>query len=175
MTDDLARLPVVPYTDDRVPNDYPGGDLPWQVFHAVRNALVVACRKHGPTGPMGVARIEPDVERGPNLYAWERGDPDEVYFIVDDQYNHERYFYAEVVTAEAFTDDWLRSVVTTLREFEGWGLAVKSVPGGYLLIFGDKLMVNGRLARCRTTTDVVTVAQRLTRRGWRRHWWQFWK
>jgi hypothetical protein len=59
---DLDSLKVVPFNRDRVPNDYPGGDLPWQMYHSVRNALVKTCRKYGPTGPMGVVKIIPDVE-----------------------------------------------------------------------------------------------------------------
>jgi hypothetical protein len=62
----LDELRVVPFTRDRVPNGYPGGDLPWQVYHTVRNAVVQTCRRYGPTGPMGVIRVEPDVE---NPYA----------------------------------------------------------------------------------------------------------
>jgi hypothetical protein len=47
-------------------------------------------------------------------------------------------------------------------------------PDSHLLIFGKKLMVNGRLARCKTANDVVAVAARLLKRGDKR-WWQFWK
>jgi len=53
----LDSLKVIPFTRDRVPNEYPGGDLPWQMYHGVRNALVQTCRRYGPTGPMGVVKI----------------------------------------------------------------------------------------------------------------------
>src|SRR5262249_50885356 len=97
----LDSLKVKAYTRDRVPNDYPGGDLPWQTYHTVRNALVRTCRRYGPTGPMGVLKIVPDVENPLRMLAedpdfWERGDPDPMYFILDDQLNHERYCYAEL-------------------------------------------------------------------------------
>jgi hypothetical protein len=77
----LEALKIVPFTRDRVPNDYPGGELPWQVYYTVRNALVQTCRKFGPTGPMGVVKIVADVADPIKMLAvdpdfWQRGDTD---------------------------------------------------------------------------------------------------
>jgi hypothetical protein len=176
---DLDSLKVVPFNRDRVPNDYPGGDLPWQMYHSVRNALVRTCRKYGPTGPMGVVKIIPDVEDPYRMLAqdrdfWESGDPDPWYFIIDDQYNDERYCYAELYGDDPFNASWLLSITATLREFEGWGLGVKNIPESYVLIFGKRLLVKGQLAKCRSAAEVVATACRLLKRGDKR-WWQFWK
>jgi hypothetical protein len=56
--------------------------------------------------------------------SWESGDPDPWYYIIDDQYNHERYCYAELLGDTPFSAEWLLSITATLREFKGWGLCV---------------------------------------------------
>jgi hypothetical protein len=175
----LDSLKVVPFTEDRVDNPYPGGTLPWQMYHTVRNALVETCKRYGPTGPMGVITIDSTVD-DPYRHAvhnpgfWQRGDPDPMYFIIDDQYNSDRYCYAEMLGNDPFNAGWLLSVTRTLREFKGWGLGVKNIPGSYVLIFGKRLMVNGGLARCKTAAEVIETASRLLRRGPKK-WWQFWR
>ena len=166
----LHSLKVVPITGERVPNDYPGGNLPWQIYHTVRNALVDTCRKYGPTGPMGVVKIDSDVEDldmmlVEDIDCWESGEPDPWYYIIDDQYNHERYCYAELYGDDSFNGDWLLSVTATLREFEGWGLGVKNIPDSYLLIFAERLMVHGTLSKCKSAVEVVETGRRLLRRG----------
>ena len=175
----LDSLKIVPFSQDRVPNDFPGGDLPWQMYHTVRNALVETCRIHGPTGPMGVVNIEPDVNNpyimlAEDLEFWEDGDPDPWYFIIDDQYNDERYCYAELHGDEPLNAAWLLSITTTLRRFSGWGLGINNIWKSYLLIFGDRLMVKGRLAKCTTADEVVALGSKLFKRG-DREWWHFWK
>ena len=175
----LNSLKIVPFTRDRIPNDYPGGDLPWQVYHSVRNALVEACRKHGPTGPMGLVKIDSDVEDphamlAEDRYFWEFGDADPWYYIIDDQYNHERYCYAELYGTKPFNAGWLLSITTVLREFDGWGLGINNIPDSYLLIFTKRLMVKGRLAKCKTAEEVVATASKLLNRQQKR-WWQSWK
>lgn len=179
MAKGLDALKVRAFTQDRVPNDYPGGNLPWQTYHTVRNALVRACRGYGSTGPMGVVRIEPDVLdpyraaiHDPSFWEW--GAPDPMYFVLDDQLNHERYCYAELYGDDPFNAGWLQSITAALREFKGWGLGVKNIPGSYVLIFGNRLLVNGRLAKCRTAVEVINEARRLLARGDKR-WWQFWR
>jgi hypothetical protein len=175
----LDSLKIVPFTRYRIPNDYPGGDLPWQIYHSVRNALVETCRRYGPTGPMGVVKIVSDVEDPYLMLAedrdfWEDGDPDPWYHIIDDQYNHERYCYAELYGDDPFNAGWLLSITATLREFEGWGLGINNIRDSYLLIFGKRLMVKGRLAKCKTAEEVLATASQLLKRGDKR-WWQFWK
>jgi hypothetical protein len=162
----LESLKIVPFTRDRIPNDYPGGDLPWQMYHSVRNALVETCREYGPTGPMGLVKIVSGVEDPCMMLAedenfWESGDPDPWYYIIDDQYNHERYCYAELYGDEPFNASWLSSITATLSEFEGWGLGVNNIPDSYILIFAERLMVKGRLAKCKTAKEVVATASSL--------------
>jgi hypothetical protein len=106
--------------------------------------------------------------------SWERGDPDPWYYIIDDQYNHERYCYAELYGDDPFNVGWLVSLMATLREFDGWGLGVNNIPDSYVLIFGKRLMVKGRLAKCKSAQEVVATASKLLKRGDKR-WWQFWK
>ena len=173
----LDPIKIVPFTRDRVPNDYPGGDLPWQMYHSVRNALVETCRKYSPTGPIGRVKIVQEVEDPHTMLAkdrefWERGDSDPWYYIIDDQYNHERYCYAELYGDDPFNAGWLVSLMATLCEFDGWGLGVNNIPDSYVLIFGKRLMVKGRLARCKSAQEVVATASKLLKRGDKR-WWQF--
>lgn len=179
MAKGLDSLKVKAFTRDRIPNDDPGGEVPWQIYHGVRNALVQTCRRYGPTGPMGVVTIAPDVadpsrELANDPSFWERGDPDPAYYIIPDQYNHERYCYAELYGDDPFNASWLLSVAETLREFEGWALGIGNIPDSYVLIFGNRLMVNGALSRCRTAAEVVAEARRLLQRGGKK-WWQFWR
>lgn len=173
-------LRVVPFTRDRVDNPYPGGTLPWQEYHAVRNDLVRACREHGPVGPMGLVTISADVEDPYreallNFGSWEFGDPNPRYFLLDDQLNHERYCYLELPGETGFTPAWMHSVAAVLRKHDGWGLGVNHIPDAYVLIFGRKLMVRGsRIAKCTDDVEVVNVVTELFRRGHKK-WWEFWK
>ena len=179
MAKGLKSLKVKPFNRERVPNDYPSGDLPWQTYHTVRNALVQTCRRYGPTGPMGVIKIVEGVANPLMMLAddrdfWEAGDPDPTYFVLDSQPNNERYCYAELYGRDPFNAGWLLSVTEVLREFDGWGRGVSNVPDSYVLIFGDRLLVNGRLAKCRSASEVVEEASRLLRCGGKK-WWQFWR
>jgi hypothetical protein len=94
--------------------------------------------------------------------------------VLDSQLNHERYLYAELYGDDPLNPGWLLAIVETLRRFDGWGLGVTNIPDSYLLIFGRRLMVKGRLSRCRTASEVVQTARTLLRRG-RKRWWQFWR
>jgi|GEM_PF-5512365 len=179
MATSLESLKVKSFTSTHVLNHYPGGELPWQVYHSVRNALVTTCRRYGPTGPMGVTKIMEGVANPYMMLAedddfWEPGDPDPEYFILDSQLNHERYCYAELYGDDPFNADWLLSVTKTLRKFDGWGLGVSNIPDSYVLIFGKRLLVKDRLARCKTANEVVVQAQRLLKRGDKKRW-QFWR
>ena len=106
---------------------------------------------------------------------WERGDPNPNYYIIPDQYNHERYCYAELYGDDPFNPGWLLSVTATLREHRGWGLGIGNIPNSYILIFGKRLMVKGRqLDCCKSASEVVEVVRRLLKAEDKR-WWQFWK
>ena len=163
--DALDQLRVVSYTEERIPNPYPKGSLPWQIYHKVRNAVVRTCRRHGPTGPMGICPIS-RWRSAPDILKWESGDPDPVYYVIDDQYNDERYLYAELLGEDAFRPEWLADIATTLTGHPGWGLGVNNIPDHYMLIFSDKLMVNGsRLSSCKHAREVVQAARDLLRRA----------
>jgi hypothetical protein len=152
---DVAKLAVEHYTADRVDNPNPRGETPWHVYHTVRNAMVRCCRKHGPVGPLGVLPFDakrPQFE----VEAWERGDEQPVYWIVDDQYNDEMYLYMELEDASGCTSDWLADVTQTLAQFPGWGIGVVSLKRGYVLIFADRLMVQGPgFQGCRDVSSVL--------------------
>jgi hypothetical protein len=168
----LDKLRVMRIAKDRFPNPYPAGKLPWQIYQGVRNAVVRTCRKHGPTGPVGEARIgtEGAVDDRPvplDSGYWEPGDDDPNYYIIAEQYNHERYVYAELSGSDSFAPEWLTGVTGTLGQFPGWGLGVSSIPDGFLLIFGDRLMIKGTAFSRRTTeaAQVVEIARRAHRKG----------
>lgn len=69
---------------------------------------------------------------------------------------------------------WLLSITEALREFEGWGLGISNIPDSYILIFGNRLLVKGQLAKCATPAEVVEETRRLLNRGDKK-WWQFWR
>lgn len=92
-----------------------------------------------------------------SLDDWTSGDRDPIdYFVIDDQYNDERYVYVEVVRPAAFTEAWLRDLMRTLARQPGWGAGLVSFRKGYVLVFADRIIVTGKpFAKCRDLTDVV--------------------
>jgi len=76
------------------------------------------------------------------LEAWESGDANSVYWVIDDQYNDELYQYVEICASAQFTAEWIVDIMTTLGRWPGWGIGI-ALKEGYVLIFADKLMVNG--------------------------------
>ncbi len=177
---DLDQLKVEAFTAKRVLNPYPGGKMPWQVFHTVRNAVVGTCRKFGTTGPMAEVTIDHDVD-DPQRQAeldpdfWQHGDANPQYHIVEDPSGPERFIHAELHGKDAFNAKWLTAITTTLRDHRGWGVEIGNIPDSFVVIFSKRLLVRGRkLAKCKTAADVVQVAVRLLERG-NKPWWQFWK
>ncbi len=168
---DITRLNVIRFTKERVPNPYPEGELPWQIYQGVRNAIVLACRKHGPTGPMGEVRIVEGVDdpyrqlfKQPGF--WERGDPNPCYYVIPDQYNHERYLYAELYGDDPFHPAWIQDVVETLGQYPRWGLGINNIPDGYVLMFADRLMVKGPIfGRWPSAPQVIEIVRRQLRQG----------
>ncbi len=153
------NLKIEHFTAERIPNPNPAGETPWHVYHTVRNAMVRCCRRHGPTGSMGIFAFDPKKPKF-DFDQWESGDADPWYYIIDDQYNSERYLYIELCRSEALTIEWIRSVTVTLSEFPAWGMGVVNIPDAYLLIFESKLMVQGEpFAKCRTVAAVVDVGR----------------
>lgn len=159
----LENLEVDQYWAEHVPNPYPKGNLPWQVYHEVRNAVVQTCRRHGPTGPLGIRPI--NVDNMKSAMSWERGDPDPVYYVIDDQYNDEMYLYLEPQRSAAFNAEWLADITATLARFPGWGIGLPGLgKKNYLLIFADRLMVHGAGFRgCKTADSVLSAARKLVK------------
>ena len=116
------------------------GETPWQEYFSVRNAIVTVCRRHGPTGPMGLAVIEPG---GDQPEGWERGDDDPVYFVVDDQYNDDPWLYLEVLHSSGLTENWFMDVSSEMSQFPGWSLFISHFVKGSLVIESDRICVGG--------------------------------
>jgi hypothetical protein len=152
-------LTIEHYTAERIPNPYPEGDLPWQVYQTVRNSVLRCCRKFGTVGPMLECPIN-DGESEP-LGNWATAEGfDNDFFILDDQLNDERYIYIEVGRADAFTSDWLLGLMYTLAEHPGWGVGIDCIIYGYILVFAEKLMVCGPIfADCLDVKCIVQQAR----------------
>ncbi len=164
-SDEVLSLPIIPYTEERIPNPNPAGPLPWHEHQKVRNALVRVCRSHGPTGPLGILPIG-FFESMPNVRAWEAGDQDPVYFVIDDQYNDELYQYLEFCKPGAMTKEWLSDVVAMLHDHFGWGVCISSLSGNYAIIFADRLLVTGeKLGKCRSVSEILEAVYSLSTAG----------
>jgi hypothetical protein len=117
----------------------------WRKFHRARNAIVRACRRHGPTGPMGEFPLR--TWKGRNPYrcpTWQCGDRNPAYYVLPDQFNSERYIYIELLSPVAVTVPWMRDVSRTLTGLKHWGLCVAGLPGGYAVIFPGVIAITGK-------------------------------
>jgi hypothetical protein len=90
--------------------------------------------------------------------AWDRGDADPTYSIVDDQPSHECYVYAELYGDDPFNPGWPAGFVEALRDYPDWGVGIGNIPDSYVLIFRAKLLVKGR--DFRACPDAVTWSRR---------------
>lgn len=92
---------------------------------------------------------------------WPLGDAEPIdFFVVDDQYNHERYIYVELESAQAFSKEWMLDLMHTLGEHRGWGVGITTIEGAYILAFADKLMVTGKVfENCSDIDCIVSQAQ----------------
>jgi hypothetical protein len=89
-------IAVEHYDSRHVSNPDPRGKISDLSFHKVCNAIVNACQKHGPTGPMGLFPIGSGLDFFKALDKWaSSGSPNPTHFVADDQYNDERYRYIE--------------------------------------------------------------------------------
>ncbi len=75
------NMSVVQYDSDYVPNPSPTGETAFEEFWQVRASVLAASQEHGETGP-------------------ESKSDNAIYWIVDDQYNDERYQNMEVYKPE---------------------------------------------------------------------------
>lgn len=111
-------------------------------FWKIRDWLRIATAWHGIVGPDDEPPRRKHVD----------------YWLVEDQYNDERYHFMEVHTPAAATPGWLADVVRVLAAYPGWGVGVTGLHRSFLLIFGDRLLVKGAaFRRCATTADVLAV------------------
>ena len=142
--EELHQMPVVRYDVDHVANPNPAGSTSFEDYHEVRGALVICSRRHGPTGPLGAFL--------------EQGDPNPVYYIIDDQYNDEMYLYIEIEKG-SLTQAWVEDARKTLQMYPGWALCIKNITNAYIILFADKLMVNGPIFSSATNArEIVDIA-----------------
>jgi hypothetical protein len=134
------QIAIEHYQAERIPNPNPAGELPDEEFYRVRRAILGVCRRYGSTGP-------DDREATPSCW------------LVDDQPNDELYQYVEVYDRGFLSANWLRDVMSVLRDFPGWGVGVMNIRFAYLLIFANKLMVTGHpFAPCNDLESVTEAA-----------------
>ena len=173
-----SRIPIIHYDSEyaakqhprhtswveaHVSNLYPKGDLPWQVYQNVRNAVYRMCRRHGPSGPMGECPIiEDSTITDPSLLEnWPLGDDPCIYYLIDDQYGNERYLRLEILDCNALSTLWLADLMDTLRQFPGWGVIIANIRNGSLTIFFDLIAVKGPVfERCNNVESVLRSACR---------------
>lgn len=111
-------------------------------WHALREALLYTCAKHGHVGP-------------------DDPSPDPDFWLVDDRYNDERYHYMEAHRAAAVSRAWIADVTCVLSSYSGWGVGVSNIREGYLLVFADQWMVTGKAFRsCRNAEQVLEAIRR---------------
>lgn len=151
------------YFVDHVPNPSPTGGVDLGQFHKVRNTVFRACRKHGRVGAMGLYPFT----KGPFndvrelISAWSAtGDSDPDFFLLDDQLNDERYQYLECCNRDVVTEEWIHTLMEALLGCSGWGVGIKNVQRGYVLVFARKILVTGPVFRKATTLSAVVEALR---------------
>jgi hypothetical protein len=87
---------VVHFEGKRVPDDRPGKKATSRTFQVVRDEVVASCNRHGKVNALGEAE----------------------FWVIDDQYNEERYQYLEVTKASAMSKKWLLDLMATLKKHE---------------------------------------------------------
>lgn len=134
-------IPVVSYHSNIVPNPNPKGKTSFKEFWRVRASILAVSERHGETGPES-----------------ESNDP--LYWIVEDQYNDERYQNMQVYKPEGWNTEWFRALVEELREHKGWAISIGAIDQGHLLVFSDRLMVTGpTFENCHDLKSVVAAAR----------------
>lgn len=122
-----ADIPVIHYTGDRIPDDRPGKPATAARWERVWEAICKTCARHGSTGPYHSAADNAEL----------------TYWVVEDQYNEDRYQYVEICKPGGMHADWLLDLMKTLGRFPFWGTGIVNLGGGYLMVFADRLMVTG--------------------------------
>jgi len=132
-------FPIVTYSGDQVPSSLTADsndELETGAWYAVRKCVLLESSCYGHVGP---------------------DDPSDTkqFWLVDDCLNDKCFQYMEILDPSVATKDWIAAMIHVLQAFPKWGLGVTNLSDGYLLIFGDRLMVTGpSFASCRTVSDV---------------------
>lgn len=154
----IKRLPlaVVYYNEERIDNfpppeetedDEKGISVNDVNRFALREDLLNVLEKHGLTAPDDPA-------------------DDPHFYLVDDQYNEERYHYMQIYAPVMISLNWLKDITDTLRCYSGWGVGITNFRKGYLLIFADRLLVTGSaFRRCKDAQSVLEAVKKLTSAG----------
>jgi len=152
----LREMRVAHYTDQRIADPLAKYQtLSWQDYHTARNSIVRACRVVGPTGPSGECTIDEGSD-GPDIKKWQGGDADPVYYVLDDQLNHEHYIYVEVLAAEGVTPQFVSVIADALGRLPNWGVGVTSIQDAYIVIFPSIIMVTGSMfTDCHDASSVL--------------------
>jgi hypothetical protein len=142
---DLTKnLRVVHYRGKRIADPCGSSELPWQEYHGARNRIVRACLAHGTTGPKLECPLTADVDDPYGMPGWPNGDNDAVYWVIDDQLNHERYIYVQITAPRGVTQAWLASIVDALQEMPFWGVGISNIRRGYVIVMSTLLLVTGK-------------------------------
>jgi hypothetical protein len=136
------QIRIIHYDADHVYDDRPGRKPTTKRFYEIRDSVVATCMRHGLTGP------ECGVDEG------------HVYWVVDDQYNDERYQYLEICKPAGMTKSWLLDLMATLEKHPQWGVGISIPYAGYMLVFSDRVMVSPGFRGVEALDDVIERAVR---------------
>ncbi len=152
----MRDLRIVHYVDTHIVDPRGQTTLPWEEYQAARNKILEVCRRFGTIGPMDLYPLQEGLTKDDAHRLWKSSplyDPD--FFVVDDQLNDERYIYVEI-NGSAFSKEWIGDICDTLDEMRGWGVAVKNILNGYLILFPALLLVNGSVFQNCIDLECVT-------------------
>jgi hypothetical protein len=151
-------LRIVHYADRRINDPQGAFPLSWHEFQSMRNLVLQICRRYGTIGPMELCPIQKGLSE-PDIYRlWKHSEvaqPD--FYVLDEQLNNERYIYIEVNGKAAFTSDFVIEISGALDGRPGWGIAVKNIQNGYLIIFGSIVLVAGPVFEGRDDLESIVA------------------
>jgi hypothetical protein len=131
------KVRIEHYDAERVPDTRPGRKATLTTFLMVRELIVEVCERHGGVDAFGK----------------------KAFWVVDDMYNDERYQYLEICKPGALTEKWLLDLMRLLEKQPAWGVGI-GFSEGYVLVFADRLMVNGPTFKAATSLqDVIEFAR----------------
>ena len=159
----MIDLRVVQLTQDRVDDPRPryGYGLGDVEYHLARNTIIEVCRRHGSAGPVGPARFKmsPSSPYELERVDYDTGDAEPLtFYVIDDQYNSERYIYVELADDVGVTADWLNDLSQTLRwNLQGWGVSIRAGEAGVLLLPPIALVSGSAMDDCNDPVTLLNV------------------